>query len=365
MIPIAKPAIGAEEEKAVLEVLNSGMLAQGERVKQFEEKFAGYVETKYAVATNNGTAALHTALLAAGIESCDEVITTPFSFIATANAILYCGAKPVFADIDEKTFNIGAEEIKEKLTGKTKALLLVHLYGQTCEMSALSEICEDHKLKLIEDACQAHGAEYRKKKAGSFGDCAAFSFYPTKNMTTGEGGMVATNDRKIAEKARAIRDHGSSRKYHHEILGYNYRMTEIAAAMGIEQLKKIDALNQKRIRNAQVLTKGIQKIRGLVLPYILPDVKHVFNQYTIRVTKEFCLSRDELAGELNEKGIKAGVYYPLPIHRQVLYRRLGYKEKLPEAEKASKEVLSLPVHPSVSEKELQFIISSIGAIKVD
>ncbi len=359
MIPIAKPLIGEEEKRAVLEVLSSGALAQGTKVKQFEENFAGYVGTKYAIATSSGTTALHAALLAAGIEKGDEVITTPFSFIATANAILYCGAKPVFADIDPKTFNIDAEKIEEKITKRTKAFLVVHLYGQSCSIDAIKEICEDHDLKLIEDACQAHGAEYRGRKVGSFGDCAVFSFYSTKNMTTGEGGMITTDDARIAEKARLLREHGSKLRYH-DVLGYNYRMTDIAAAIGIEQLKKLDAMNHKRISNAKLLTRGIEKITGLETPYISPHAKHVFHQYTIRVREEYGISRDALVERLNKNGIGTLVYYPLPIHKQKLYKKLGYRDKLPMAEEAAKEVLSLPVHAGVSETEIRHIVASLS-----
>lgn len=360
MIPIAKPLIGEEEKRAVLEVLSSGALAQGTKVKQFEENFAGYVCTKYAIATSSGTTALHAALLAAGIEKGDEVITTPFSFIATANAILYCGAKPVFVDIDPKTFNIDAEKIEEKITKRTKAFLVVHLYGQSCSIDAIKEICEDHDLKLIEDACQAHGAEYRGRKVGSFGDCAVFSFYSTKNMTTGEGGMITTDDARIAEKARLIREHGSKLRYYHDVLGYNYRMTDIAAAIGIEQLKKLDAMNHKRISNAKLLTRGIEKITGLETPYISPHAKHVFHQYTIRVREEYGISRDALVERLNKNGIGTLVYYPLPIHKQKLYKKLGYRDKLPMAEEAAKEVLSLPVHAGVSETEIRHIVASLS-----
>ncbi len=361
MTPIAKHLIGGEEKKAVLEVLNSGMLVQGPKVKEFEENFAKYIGTKYGIATNNGTTALHAALLASTINSGDEVITTPFTFIATANSILYCNAKPVFADIEPKSFNIDPEQVKEKITSKTKAVLIVHLYGQPCEMGAILDICEDHELKLVEDACQAHGAEYKGKKVGSFGDSGVFSFYPTKNMTTGEGGIITTNDKKIAEKARLIREHGSSAKYSHQILGYNYRMTDISAAIGIEQLKKLDAMNEKRIENAKLLTNGIEKIRGLGPPCVSPNVKHVFNQYTIRVIEGSVFPRDELSAKLNKKCIGTKIYYPLPTHKQKLYQNLGYMDKLPEAERAAKEVLSLPVHPAVSNDDIESIVSSLEA----
>ena len=359
MIPIAKPLIGEEEKKAVLEVLNSGRLAQGEKVAEFERNFADYIKVKHAIAVNSGTSALHAALLACRVKQGDEVITTPFSFIATANAILYCQAKPVFVDIDEKTFNINPEEIKEKITKKTKALVIVHLYGLSCEMRVIKEICEDYKLLLIEDACQAHGAEYKGKKVGSFGDAGIFSFYPTKNMTTGEGGMVTTSNEKIAERARVIREHGAKQKYLHETLGYNYRMTDIAAAIGIEQLKKLDKMNGARVKNASILTKGIKKISGVIPPFVPQGTKHVFHQYTIRITEDYNIQREELIERMRVNGIATAIYYPLPIHKQPLYIKLGYKDELPKAEKACKEVLSLPVHAGVDEEGINKIIKVI------
>jgi dTDP-4-amino-4,6-dideoxygalactose transaminase len=333
-------------------------LAQGPRVEEFEALFAAYIGTKYAVATNSGTAALHVALLASGIGNRDEVITTPFSFIATANAILFCGAKPVFVDIDRDTFNIDPGLIRTKITSKTKAVLPVHLYGQPCNMKEIVQICREYNLILIEDACQAHGAEYHGKKVGSFG-VGCFSFYPTKNMTTGEGGIIVTDDSNIAERARMIRSHGQNGRYIHEFLGYNYRMTDIAAAVGICQIKKLDEFNRQRIKNARFLTEKLGNIRGLIAPFIAPDVKHVFHQFTIKVTGDFGMSRDKLKQRLRDRGIMAGVYYPLPIHSQPLYKELGYNASLPNAEKACAEVLSLPVHPSLMGEDLEYLVSCL------
>ena len=359
MIPISKPVIGPEEIRAVEGVLRSGVLTQGTKVKKFEGMFAAYIGVKYAVATNSGTSALHAALLGSGIGAGDEVITTPFSFVAAANAILYTGVRPIFADIDEASFNIDPEKIEEKITNRTKALLVVHLFGQPCDMKRIMKICEKNGLILIEDACQAHGAEFDGKKVGSFGT-GCFSFYPSKNLVTGEGGMITTNDKKVAEKAKMIRNHGQTKAYVHDVLGYNYRMTDIAAAIGICQLRKLDAFNKKRIKNAQFLTKEIEKNRGLITPYVPPNVKHVFHQYTIRVTEDFGMSRDELKQMLGKKGIDARVYYPIPIHKQPLYQKLGYRDELPVSEKVANEVLSLPVHPALTEGDLEKIV---GAIK--
>jgi perosamine synthetase len=350
--------IDSESIKAVQDVLKSGQLAQGPKVEEFEKAFANYIGTKYAVAVNSGTAALHLALMASGIGQGDEVITTPFSFIASANCCLYCGAVPVFADIDERTFNITPDLIEKRITRKTKAVIAVHLYGQPCDMKEISAICKRHKLILIEDACQAHGAEYDGQKVGSFG-IGCFSFYPTKNMTTGEGGIITTNNEDVAQKARMIRQHGQSKRYVHDVLGYNFRMTDIAAAMGICQLKNLDKTNEKRLENAMYLSKYISRIKGLVPPYIAPDRKHVFHQFTIKVTTGYPLSRDELQLRLTEQGIGTGVHYPIPIHKQPLYINLGYNDNLKIAETVAYQVLSLPVHPGLSNEQLGIIVKAL------
>lgn len=356
MIPIAKPLIGEEEINAVNEVLRSGNLVQGPRVREFEENFADYIGVDHAIATSNGTTALQVALLAHETKS-GEVITTPFTFIATSNSILHAGAKPVFADIGED-FNISPEEIEEKITKETRAILPVHLYGQPADMTPIMEIAEDNDLIVIEDAAQAHGATYKRKKVGSFGT-GTFSFYPTKNITTGEGGIMTTDDEKVAKKARMIRDHGSSRKYYHEILGFNFRMTDISAAIGIEQLKKIDEFNKKRRENAEYLTKKIEDLKGIIPPKSYMHREHVFHQYTIRVTKEFG-SRDEVARRLNENGIGTGIYYPIPIHKQPLYLDLGYNDVLSISEGIAKEVVSLPIHPAITKEDLNHIAETLA-----
>lgn len=363
-IPIATPLIEDEEIKAVIDVLRSGMLAQGEVVKEFENQFAEYVGVENAIAVSNGTVALDVALKSAGIGKGDEVITTPFSFIATANSILYQRAKPVFADIDEKTFNINPDDVLEKITSKTKAIIGVHLFGHPFEIKSIMEICEDHNLIMVEDSSQAHGAEYEGIKAGSSG-IGTFSFYATKNITTGEGGMITTNDKNIAEKCRLLRNHGESSKYVHSILGFNYRMTNIQAAIGVAQLKKIDLINRKRIHNAEYLSNHL-KVEGLITPYKKKNVKHVYHQYVVRVTDEFPMSRDEFIGFLKVKSIGSAIHYPLPIYSQPLYRNLGYeKEKntCPVTEMITKEVLSLPAHPSVSRDDLKYMVSVINTLK--
>jgi len=362
-IPIAKPIIGDEEIEAVIRVLKSGILAHGSEVEGFEKEFSEYIGVKHAIAVVNGTVALDLALKAIGIRPGDEVITTPFTFIATANAVLYQGAKPVFADIDLKTYNIDPEQVKEKISSRTKAIIAVHLFGHPADMKALSEIAEDHKLLLVEDCAQAHGARFMGRRVGGFGHVAIFSFYATKNMTTGEGGMVVTNDDEVANRVRLLRDHGQSGKYYHVELGYNYRMTNILAAIGRVQLKRLDKLNEARRRNAEVLTSAVSRLKGLIPPFTDPRVEHVYHQYVIRVTGDYQLTRDQLAGELGKRGISTAVHYPLPIHHQPLYRRLGYRQdECPNSIEASKTVLSLPVHPSLTREDLDYMIKALEEI---
>jgi perosamine synthetase len=356
-IPIAKPNFGKEEETAVKQVLESGILASGPRTKQFEKGFAEYIGVEHAVAVANGTIALDVALKALKIGPGDEVITSAFSFVASGNCILFQNAKPVFADIDPRTFNIDPSDVAEKITAKTKALIPIHMFGQPANMDALKEIAEDKGIALVEDAAQAHGAEYKGQKAGSIGEIGCFSFYATKNMTAGEGGMVTTNDPELAEKARLLISHGQSQKYHHDILGYNYRMTELCAAIGSVQLQKIDEFNRKRRDNAKLLTQGIRSFKGLTVPYIDEDVTPVFHQYVVRVEENYPLARDELANHLTEKGIGVAVHYPIPIYGQPLYQKLGYGgTRCPNTEDACRRVLSLPVHPLVDRKDIEYIL---------
>lgn len=354
-INIAKPIIEQEEIDNVVEVLKSGMIAQGPKVSEFEEKFAQWIGTKYGISTSSGTTALHTALLACGIGEGDEVITVGFTFAATSNSVLYTGARPVFVDIDEDTFTMDPSKIEDAITDKTKAILVVQLYGQSADMDPILDIAHKHNLLVIEDAAQAHGAEYKGRKVGTLGDVACFSFYPTKNMTTGEGGMITTDNEEIAKMARIYRAHGSSVKYHHDYLGYNFRSTDIAAAIGLAQLKKIDSFNDKRNENASYLTDGLKDVNGVVPPVVKEGNKHVFHQYTIKVDGD----RDKWLDFLNEKGIGCGVYYPIPLYNQKLYKDLGYNQSCPVTDKIVDEVISLPVHPSLTKDELDTIISVV------
>jgi len=354
VINIAKPQIGEEEKKAVLEVLDSGMIAQGPRVKAFEEAFAAMCGVKHAIATTSGTTALHVSLLANGIGEGDEVITSPFTFIASANAVLYTGARPVFIDIDRTTYNIDSALIEAAITPRTKAILPVHLFGLSCDMDPIMKIAQKHNLAVIEDACQSHGATYKGKRVGSFGT-GTFSLYPTKNMTSAEGGMITTDDDAISEKCRVIRQHGMRRRYYHDELGFNFRMTDVHAAIGLEQLKKLEGRNEQRRANARFLSEHLQDV---LVPYVPASCTHVYHQYTVRVPDG---KRDALRAYLQENGVGSEVYYPVPVHKQLFYiEELGYQITLPEAEQAALEVLSLPVHPALSQADLETIVSTVN-----
>lgn len=354
MIYMAKPQIGEDEKRAVMEVLDSGMLAQGPRVKAFEEAFAEMCGVKHAIATSSGTTALHVALLAHGIGPGDEVITSAFTFIASANSILFTGARPVFVDIDPRTFNLNADLIEAAITPKTRAIMPVHLYGLACDMDPIVRVAEKYGLAIIEDACQSHGAVYKEKRVGSFGT-GAFSLYPTKNITSGEGGMITTNDPVIDEKCRVIRQHGMRKRYYHDELGFNFRMTDVHAAIGLAQLKKLEKFNAQRQANARFLSENL---KGVIVPYIPEGLAHVFHQYTVRVPNG---KRDALRTHLQERQVGSEVYYPVPIHQQCFYTaELGYHDTLPETEKAALEVLSLPVHAALNAADLETIVGAVN-----
>ncbi|NTU78930.1 MAG: DegT/DnrJ/EryC1/StrS family aminotransferase [Chloroflexales bacterium] len=358
MISIARPLIGPEEEEAVLAVLRSGMLAQGPQVARFEEEFARVCGVRHAVAVTSGTTALFLALLAHGVGAGDEVITSPFSFIATANSILMTGARPVFVDIDERDFNLDADLIEAAITPRTRAIMPVHLYGQPAEMERICAIAERHGLAVIEDAAQAVGATYRGRPTGSFGT-GCFSLYATKNIMSGEGGMVTTDDPQIADRLRLLRSHGSRVRYYHDELGYNFRLTDLQAAIGLAQLGKLERFSQARIANAAYFEQHISH-PGVTKPYVRSDVRHVFHQYTLRIAGD----RDEVARQLGEAGVGTAVFYPVPIHQQKQFRDLGYSDQLPVSEQVSREVLALPVHPALSDEERAQIVVAVNAIQV-
>ena len=356
-IALAHPMIGDDEKAAVMRVMESGQLAQGPVVEEFEEAFARWIGVRHAVAVNSGTAALHLALLAHDIGAGDEVITSPFTFIASANAALYVGARPAFVDVEDTTFCLDATRIEAAITKKTRALLPVHLYGHPSAMAEIGEIARRRNLLVIEDAAQAHGAEVQGRKVGALGYTAVFSLYPTKNMTSGEGGFVTTEDDRIAAAVTSLRQHGESERYHHERLGYNFRMTDLCAAIGLAQLRKVEDFTAARRRNAQVLTEGLAGLPGLVTPTERPGYRHVYHQYTVRLPND----RDGVRKRLAARGVGSGVYYPLPVHEQPVYGKLGYSDSLPVAERLAGEVLSLPVHPALTESDLARIVDAVRA----
>jgi perosamine synthetase len=356
MIPVVRPTIGVEEEDAVIAVLRSGQIAQGSRVEELEQRFASAIGAEYAVASTSGTTSLHLNLLALGVGPGDEVITSPFTFIASANSVLYCGARPVFADIDPQSFNIDPKAIEAKITDRTRAILPVHLYGNPANMPAIGEIASRHGLHIVEDAAQAHLAAIDGRFVGTFGS-GNFSFYPTKNMTSVEGGMLTTSDYELAERARRLRNHGQAERYVHETLGYNMRLSDVHAAIGLVQLDRLAAYTDKRRANAHILDAGLS---GAVrTPMVAPGYRHVYHQYTIRIPDG---RRDFVAAELRERGIGSAVHYPIPVHKQPLYRDLGYRDSLPESERAAAEVLCLPVHPHLSDEDLEKIIREVRAL---
>lgn len=357
MINMAKPQIGPEEKQAVMEVLDSGIIAQGPRTKAFEEAFAAMSGVKHAIATSSGTTALHVAMLAHGIKEGDEVITSAFTFIASANSVVYTGARPVFVDIDPVTFNIDPAKIEAAITPRTKAILPIHLFGLMADMDAIMAIAAKHNLVVIEDACQSHAAEYKGKRAGSFGT-GTFSLYPTKNITSGEGGMITSDDDAVADACRVIRNHGMRVRYYHDELGFNSRMTDLHAAIGLAQIGKLAAFNQKRRANAAYLTAHL---KGVVTPCEPEGCTHVYHQYTVRVAGG---KRDALRDYLKEHGVGSEIYYPVPIHKQKFYtEKLGYNQVLPETEKAALEVLSLPVHPGLSQEDLETIVKTVNEFR--
>lgn len=357
-IPISKPNLDEEEKNAVQAVLDSGFLAQGKRVAKFEEDFGRYIGAKQAIATSNGTTALFIALKAIGISQNDKVVTTPFTFVASASSIMQCGAIPIFCDIDPQTFNIdpdALERILKKDGSSIKAILIVHLYGLPCPMDEIMSLANQYSIPVIEDCAQAHGAEYRGKKVGSFGKASAFSFYPTKNMTTGEGGMILTNDEELGKKCRMLINHGSKKRYYHEFLGYNFRMTDIAAAIGSVQLKKLDDSNQKRRANANFYNHELSSVPKIETPVVPDYALPVFHQYTIKLKQH----RDDLASFFDQKEIGYGIYYPVPLHQQKFIHQIVGNGNYPMADVCSREVLSIPVHPLLKKEELEHVVDLI------
>lgn len=353
MIPAAKPEIGDEERAAVDRVMRSGMLAQGPEVAAFEEEFAAAIPGVHAVALNSGTSALHLAFLAAGIGPGDEVIVPSFSFAATANSVALTGATPVFADIEIDTFNLDPAAVEAAITPRTRAIMPVHLYGHPAAMGPLTEIARRHDLLLFEDAAQAVAASLDGTPVGAFGVAASFSFYPTKNMTSGEGGMVTTASAEIARAVRVLRNQGMERRYENEVVGVNNRMTDIHAAIGRVQLTRLPGWTAARQANAAFLSAHLD---GVVTPPTAPGAVHVWHQYTIRVVDH---DRDAFAQALADRGVGSGVYYPTPIHRLPSF---AVDADLPVTEQAARQALSLPVYPSLTPGELESIVEAVNAV---
>jgi len=361
-IQLSKPIIGDEEIKSVTAVLKSGMLAQGAVTKEFEERFAKLCGTKYAIAVSNGTAAIHCALYALGVGELDEVITTPFTFVATANPILMQRARVVFADISESDYCINPQEVKKKVTRKTKVIIPVDLFGQIYDSESISEIAKNNHIQTLEDACQAVGASRNGIVAGNVADMSVFSLYATKNITTGEGGMITTNNEEYARRCKLFRHHGQDESLRYEYLdmGYNYRTTDICSAIGLAQLDRLESINSKRIALSKIYYKKLRDVVGIALPQISNGNIHVFHQFSIRLQDDFHGTRESLISYLEEKNIKTGIYYPRPLHLHPHFRKFGFKEgDFPVSEKVATQILSLPIHPSLTEEQVNFVSDKI------
>ncbi len=359
MIPINLPKIGEEEVQAVVRVLRSGMLTSGlgagPMVSELEKKFAGFAGVNHAVAVNTGTAALHSAVMACGVRQGDEVILPSFTFVATAESVVLAGGKPVFADIDPETYNLSPKAVEKSITKHTKAILPVDLYGFSADMKPMREIAEKHDLALIEDAAQSHGATYAGKPAGTFADVACWSLYASKNITTGEGGIATTNEQEMDETLRMIRTHGEKAKYSSLILGTNYRMSEIQAAIGNVQMEKLPSFLAKRRQNAQQLTKILKESNKLILPSESKDRLHSWYLFTARLKDSTEAQRNTLMDKLKKVGVGSEAYYANPVHHMPFYRENFATAKLPETDRASKQVFSLPIHPGVTPEQIDFI----------
>lgn len=349
MIPIAKPFIGDEEREAVDRVLRSGSLSQGPEVAAFEAEFAAHVENRTCVAVNSGTSALHLALLGIGIGRGDEVIVPSFTFAATANAVALVGAVPVFADIRADTFCMDAAHAATLITPRTAAIVPVHLYGHPAPMQDIAQLAARHQIAVVEDAAQAHDASLDGRPAGAWGAAAAFSFYPTKNMTTGEGGLIVFEDDAAARRARLLRNQGMERLYENEVVGYNLRMTDLAAAIGRVQLRRLAVMTASRRANAALLTESLREV--VQPPIESPGAHHVYHQYTVRAD-----DRDALAERLEAAGVQARVYYPTPVHELPAF---ALRLDLPETRRATETVLSLPVGPHLMDSDLQAIVKAV------
>ena len=361
-IPIAKPIFPENTFRDVIEVLQSGHVIQGSKTAQFEEEFRKDAGAKYAYAVNSGTAALHTAY-ASVLKPGDEVIVPDFTFIATASTVIFAGGKPVFADIDGETLTIDVEDVKAKITPKTKAVAPVHLFGNGADMKALGEIAEEHSLFLVNDAAQAHGTRVDGKDVGAYDDLNCYSFYPSKTLTTSEGGLVTTNSKELYEKGLLFRNHGQQTRYLSTILGLNYRLTDIAAVIGLNQLKMFNEFLAKRKRNAKVLSEGLKRIEGLKPQKLGKGVDHSYSYYTVIMDlDQYKCTRDEYVDALKAENVGCMIYYPLPPSKQPALGKYGSKAKCPVAEDLSKRVFSVPVHPALSDEDVGKVVEALEKV---
>lgn len=349
--------IRAELERAIAHVIDTGAFAGGPFVEKFEANFASYCDCKHAIGVGNGTDALWLSLLALGIGAGDEVITVPNTFMATAEAISFCGARPVFVDVDERTYTMDPARIAEAITTRTRAIIPVHLFGQPADMDPILEIAREHNLFVIEDAAQAHGAKYKSRPAGTLGDVGCFSFYPGKNLgALGEAGAVITNDDQLREKMRSLRDHGQSRKYHHQFVGWNCRMDGIQAAVLAVKLKYLDHNNSLRQSHARKYQRAFADLDEVTTPFEAPYAEHVHHVYAIRTR-----NRDEILQMLREKGVECGIHYPVPIHLQQAYQPLGYSAgSFAISERIAGELISLPMFPELRPIEIDAVIAAVN-----
>jgi dTDP-4-amino-4,6-dideoxygalactose transaminase len=349
----------AEISTAIQEVIDSSAFAGGPFVAKFEEDFAAFCQTKYSLGVGNGTDALWFALLALGVGPGDEVVTVAATFMATAEAISFCGAKPVFVDIDEKTYTMDPKRVEAAITPRTKAIIPVHLYGQMADMDPIMEIARRHRLPVIEDACQAHGAEYKGRRAGSIGDVGCFSFYPGKNLgALGEAGAVTTNNATLADAIKVLRDHGQKVKYQHAVVGWNGRMDGIQGAVLRIKLRQLAAGNESRRRHAQHYARSLASVREITLPHVASHGTSVFHLFVIRVKQ-----RDRILQELGKRGIGCGIHYPIPVHLQPAYAALGLRAgALPVTERCAEESLSLPMFPELAEAQVELVVRTLREV---
>jgi len=361
-IPLVKPTFYKQDEQIISKILRSAYVRQGPYTKEFEDKFADRVGSKHAYAVSNGTAALHVAYLSL-LKKGDEVIAPAFTFIATISTVHFANAKPVLADVDPYTYLLDPEDVKEKITTKTRAIAPVHLFGNSCDMKALNEIAEDHHLYIVNDCAQAHGTEYQGKDIGSYETLNCYSFYPTKTLTMGEGGMVTTNDKQLYEKGCLLRSHGDDARYHHVLFGLNYRTTDIASAIGLTQLAHLDEYLEKRRSHGDRLKKALERIDSVTPQKITPNSNSSYSYFTVRLElEELKCTRDQFMKALQAENIECGVHYPAALTQQPVVKELLNPRPCPVSEDLSSRVLSLPMHPFLTETDLHFIIEAVEKV---